>query len=216
MTDSRMDLAPFFKAGEQVVLREWFGGAVFSARPEIVVQNTADLLALYIPAGTQWKQPGRSSGGRVAIPGLLTGDWALFDAVWTGSDCLRLTIPGAPYSVLVFWTEDHTAVSRWYINLEEPLHRTAVGFDFLDTILDINVAPDLSEWHWKDQDELEDAVAYGLFTPEKARRIAAYGRKALDLLCSGSSPFTPWATWKPNPNWPIPELRPGWDVHPTR
>ena len=213
MSGRDMNLLPFFKAGEQVVLRDIFRGGVFSARPEIVVQDTADLLALYMPAGTGWKQPGRSGGGRVAIQGLLAGDWALFDAVqWAGSDCLRLTIPGAPYSVLVFWTGDHTAVSLWYINLEEPLHRTAIGFDFLDNILDSNVVPDLSEWHWKDEDELQDAVTCGLFTPEKARQITADGRKAVEFLCSGRSPFTRWASWKPDPDWPIPELRPGWDV----
>ena len=31
--------------------------------------------------------------------------------------------------------------------------RTPIGFDYLDRLLDIEIAPDLSRWKWKDEDE---------------------------------------------------------------
>ena len=55
------------------------------------------------------------------------------------------------------------------MNLEEPLKRTAIGFDYLDQLLDIEIAVDLSSWKWKDEDELEEAVARGDYDARRMR-----------------------------------------------
>ena len=101
-----------------------------------------------------WKQPTKRGGTRVSPEAAVTGNWKLTDAVWRGViGTLRLTIPGEAYSVLAFW-HDVGALDIWYINLEEPLALTLLGFDFLDRFLDVKVNSDLSGFYWKDEAEL--------------------------------------------------------------
>jgi hypothetical protein len=48
------------------------------------------------------------------------------------------------------------------VNLAAPCRRTAIGFDTVDHILDIEVNDDLSDWSWKNENELAWAVERGL------------------------------------------------------
>jgi predicted RNA-binding protein associated with RNAse of E/G family len=95
--------------------------------------------------------------------------------------------------------------------LEDPLHCTALGFDFLDQFLDIIVKPDLSGWHWKDEDELAEAVELGLISKERAAAMRAEGEKVALWIQSGKSPFNGWEKWRPDPAWKAPVLPEGWD-----
>jgi hypothetical protein len=95
--------------------------------------------------------------------------------------------------------------------LEDPLQRTARGFDYVDQILDIVVAPDLKTWRWKDEDELEEAIALGLILPERARSMRAEGENVVRMLQSGKSIFNGWENWRPDPSWPVPTLPEDWD-----
>ncbi|MFE1383538.1 DUF402 domain-containing protein [Streptomyces sp. NPDC058740] len=42
---------------------------------------------------------------------------------------------------------------NWYVNFEHPTRRTEDGFDTFDLTVDLVVAPDLTHWEWKDEDE---------------------------------------------------------------
>ncbi len=99
----------------------------------------------------------------------------------------------------------------WYINLEEPLRRTAMGFEYLDQFLDVIVKPDLSGWRWKDEDELEEAIALGLISRGKASAMRVEGEKVAVWIQSGKSPFNGWEKWRPDPSWKAPVLPDGWD-----
>lgn len=202
----------FFKKGDRVVIREIWQGRVWSARPIIVEQDTPELLALYLPSGTPYKQPRTLDGEDVTPLTRVQGKWLLVDNVWPEEgEYLRLVIPGEPYSVLYFWLEKHNIHRDWYINLEDPLYRTSIGFDFMDQLLDIIVKPDLSGWHWKDEDEFQEAQELGLISPEKARVMRVEGEKVVEMLLSGKSVFNGWEHWKPDPAWKIPTLPEGWD-----
>ena len=101
---------------------------------------------------------------------------------------------------------------KWYVNLEDPLTHSAVGFDYLDQFLDIEIAPDLSAWNWKDEDELEDAVANGLMTPQRADLMRAEGIRVIETLDKKAPPFDEqWHLWRPDPQWESPGLPDGWD-----
>jgi hypothetical protein len=200
-----------FKPGQTVLIREIWQGKVWTARPMVLVQDTVEMLALYWVPGTLWKRCRNHQGGEVTAFDRKIQNWELHDAIWEGEGTLRLSVPGAKYSVLIFRNTDKT-VSNWYINLEYPLTRTDRGFDYMDQILDIIVEPDLKTWYWKDEDEFQEAQELGLISPQEARALRAEGEKALKLLQSGKSIFNGWEHWKPDPSWKVPVLPDGWDV----
>jgi len=100
---------------------------------------------------------------------------------------------------------------NWYVNLQEPLRRTPVGFDALDLKLDVIVDLDGS-WRWKDEDELAEAIARGLLPERDRARLRAEGERAVRHIAEREPPFDrDWTTWRPDPAWPVPSLPEGWD-----
>jgi hypothetical protein len=201
-----------FTPGQPVLVREIWQGKIWTARPEIVVQDTPELLVLYKARGTHWKQAISPVGTEPPVQSRKSGQWRLSDTVWNVAGNLRLNIPGSYYSVLAFWNDSHESLSCWYINLEYPFTRTDKGFDYTDMLLDIIVEPDLKHWRWKDEDEFQHSLDIGLISPPEAKMFRAVGEKSLKLLQAGKSIFNAWEHWQPNPSWCVPILPGGWDV----
>ena len=198
----------YWQPGDHIVLREIWRGRIWSGRPYTVAADTSERLVIYMAAGSHWMRPVHQDGS--AIHGR-EPDWTLDEAIWP-IEALRIVEPGRHHSVLLLWTEGFGEFLRWYVNLEEPLTRSAIGFDYLDQLLDIEIAPDLSAWHWKDEDELEDAIGSGLITLQKAELIRAEGNRVIEALETGQPPFDePWDTWRPDPRWHSPALFTGWN-----
>ena len=107
----------------------------------------------------------------------------------------------------MLWDGKGCEFAGWYVNLQEPLRRSPLGFETDDLVLDIRIQPDRS-WAWKDEDELEEAVRLGRFTEDEAQAIRAEGERVLE-----ERPWpTGWEDWRPGPGWPLPRLPEGWDV----
>src|SRR3990170_92281 len=121
-----------------------------------------------------------------------------------------MKIPVANYSMEIYYNATDGSRRSWYINLEDPFRRTALGFDFLDQMLDIVASPDLSSWRRKDEDEFEEAVRIGVISPARANALRSEGEKAIAWLQSGKSPFNGWEKWRPDPSWAVPVLPKGW------
>jgi hypothetical protein len=195
-----------------VVVRSVWHGHVSSAHPFRVVDDSEDALALYIPPGAVFKRPLLPGGEHARIP---HRNWlpAHQDEVWRGGGVLRLAMSGAEHSVWGFLDDGHEAVLAWYVNLEAASVRTRLGFDTRDHMLDMWVRPDLSSWRWKDEDELAEAVAAGVVTPEEAAAFRAEGERAVALMEAGAHLVNrDWRQWLPDPAWAVPVLPPGWDV----
>ena len=199
-----------FQPMQTVLVREIWQGQVWTARPMILVQD-ADLIVLYWVPGTSWMRARSHQDGEVSVVDRKMHNWKLHNDIWRGAGALRLSIPGAKYSVLIFCNVDGT-LSNWYINLEYPLKRTKHGFDYIDMILDIIIESDLKTWRWKDEEEFQDAQNLGLISPKEAKMFRTEGLKALKLLQSAKSGFNGWEHWKPDPSWKIPILPEGWDT----
>lgn len=140
---------------------------------------------------------------------LIHADWVHVDHVWEVSS-LWVLRPEEWHAVWVSWlpTGDHLG---WYINLQRPFTRTAIGFESMDLMLDVVVYPD-GTWRWKDADEFEQIVHRQILDSGAARRIRDEADTALRRLAAGHEPFTPeWTHWRPEPSWSVPELSPGWD-----
>ena len=75
------------------------------------------------------------------------------ECTWKRTDVLLL-LPGksGTYSM---WETGTKNLDCWYVNLQEPIRHTPIGFDTMDHTLDIVIYPDMSEWKWKDEDEFE-------------------------------------------------------------
>jgi len=185
------------------VLRYLRFGKVRHASPHYLVHEDPDVVILWLPLGTRMKRP--VSDGR-PIRGQADREWELYDHVWHTSGDLALIPWGRAHSLHLLWN-DAGEFSGWYVNVQEPLRRTPVGFETDDLILDIRVEPD-GTWAWKDEDELEEAVRLGRFTDEEACAIRAEGERVLK-----ERPWpTGWEGWRPDPSWSLPELPEGWDV----
>jgi uncharacterized protein len=207
-----------YASGDVIVLREIWEGKIWTTRPVIVVRDEADLIALHIAAGTCWKHHYGQNGDHITAEERKKGSWRLGDAVWNRDHgYLKLAIPGESYSVLLFWNGGYDQLRCWYINLEDPdrpMHRTDMGFDCTDQVLDVIIEPDLKAWRWEDEDELAETVEAGLIPPAKALLLYSKGEEVRDLLMSGRSIFNGWEGWRPDPAWRTPVLPDGWDIVP--
>jgi predicted RNA-binding protein associated with RNAse of E/G family len=195
-----------FEAGTPVALRDVWEGSVWAARAALVVEDTPDQVMLYIPVGTRWFAPVRK-GRRLKIQ---QPDFELAELRNDDLHVLSFAWPDTFAAVLLEFRPDWSPL-RWYVNLEEPLRRSAIGFDTLDHKLDVILELDGS-WWWKDEDELAEAIRRGVIPAEREARLRTAAERAVQRIVERDPPFDrDWTTWRPDPAWPIPELPGGWE-----
>ena len=200
-------------SGDRIVLREIWQGRVWSARPVTVVLTSADWIALYLAEGTGWQQPRTLDGQPVTPLTRWEGKWCLREHVHSLGSNLLLVPRDAPYSIQLMWSSSWDEFQGWYINLQDPLEPSSIGFDYMDQLLDMVVTPDLSGWRWKDEDEFEEAQSLGLISSEKADYLRSAGLEALELIRNRRRPLDhPWEDWRPDPTSAIPVLKHGWEI----
>jgi len=207
-----------WEPGDEVVLRyitrQERPGMSWPAR---IVEDRDDLLALFIPEGAttkQWRGVRDSMGQPVSRE--------LVDIPWR-RDTLRLMYPGADFSIWLSWRRDGSEEGAegkrvfhgYYINMEEPYRRTEIGVDTNDHTLDVVVRPDLS-WEWKDDDQLTERAANGIYVPAFADHLRQRARLVLERLDARDNPFDgSWLDWTPDGRWAVPSLPDGWNDLPA-
>ena len=182
--------------------REVWRGKTWEGLIVFVVDDAPDLL-VYLPEGSPFGFPeGDWPGGRHPWHGR---------GGWEGHGVLMLQRPGESYAVWHFWHGRGT-FNGWYLNLQEPFRRTAVGYDTQDLELDIWVSVDGS-WSFKDADLMEERIADGRFTREQVTEIFAEGDRIAAMLDAGERWWAEaWSRWEPPAGWIAPPLPEGWDV----
>jgi hypothetical protein len=199
-----------FRRGDAVVVREVWHGHVFEARPMTVVQDDPDQAMFFLPGGVRCGLPVGDDGGELRLP---DRPWHLEVRPRGDQPIVSFAWPDTPYSVLRWAAEDERRV--WYVNLQDPLERTPIGFDTVDHALDVVIELDRSSWRWKDEEELAEAVRDGLFSEAHAADFYAWGARAVDRIMSSEAPFDrDWDDWEPDSIWRVPELPDGWDTDP--
>ncbi len=198
----------YWSAGQNVTLRG-VGIKVFWAFPTIVVKDESDLIVLYMPAGVL----GRNVAHKPTPEELFfLTELKVVEFTWKRTDVLMLIVPGEAFSTYIMWETGTRSIDCWYVNLQEPIKRTCIGFDTLDHTLDVVISPDMSEWKWKDDDELAAAQKVGFYSSAQAREFWTEGEKAVRLITSERrSLYEEWKNWQANPQWKIPKLSPLWD-----
>ena len=198
--------------GEAVVLRYiTVDGRIEICWPCRVVEDSSDLVALYIAAGTRYKAGPKLTAAekrRAPRPPLPADEY-----LWR-TDTLRMIPPGQSHSVSLSWDTagQHRRLLKYFINMEQPVRRTAVGFDTQDLTIDIEVTPELT-WSWRDEQELANHVAEGLYSAALASAARAEGERAVEALVRGEHVCRRrWAEWRPPAAWQIPPFVDGWDT----
>ena len=180
--------------------RPWLGAMVF------VVEDRPDLLATYLP--------------EEATFGFPDGDWPgptgrhpwHGRGAWEGHGVLMLQRPWESYAVWHFWNGPERAFAGWYLNLQEPFRRTAVGYDTQDLELDVWM-PSRGGWSFKDEDLLEVRVREGRFTQDEVASIRALGDEIGAMLDQSEQWWdASWSKWRPDPSWRGPTLPAGWET----
>ena len=183
-----------FPPGDVVVRREILRGEVWFGYPTVCVVDTADLLALYLPPGTEFGfpsvVPSRAGGTRGRLAGR---------SGWYGHGKLMLQRPGEAHSVDVFWTGPERAFAGWYFNLQDPFRRTPIGVDTLDHELDLWWAAGRRPVRLKDVELFAQRLVEGRY-PGMAEAIRAEGDRIAELLDRGRRWWdVGWANWRPDP-----------------
>ena len=186
-----------WQPGDQIALRFTWIGELSWVSPVTVVEDSSELIALYLAMDTPIKRPVGDDGQ--PIPRFQIAErpdeepLRLGDARWTGSSVLWLARPGDAHAIGVFWSGAEREFEGWYANLQAPLQRTAIGFDTSDHVLDVTIAPDRT-WQWKDEDEFAIVQQRGLILPPAARAIRAEGERVIAAVNANQSPFNAgWA-----------------------
>ena len=161
-------MAHRFNTGDPVALREIWDGRVFAARPAIVVEDSLERSVFYVPPVIHCLQARSADGAEVRIP---SREWRLQDVEWHHHRILSFAFADTPYAILASWEPGSDTFRGWYVNLQTPLARTDVGFDTREHVLDVLVPADRSSWTWKDEDELDEAVARGTVQLDGSRTL---------------------------------------------
>ncbi len=208
---------PFWSAGTQITWREGAGplgtgplvvdpSVPHFASPVTVVRDDASGLVVWLPIGTPVLRAARSDGlGKRDDPcSLFTAPLVASRGVHEVHDQLRIAPAGRPWSVWLFFTSGEFV--GWYVNLERPHVRAGCAVLTSDHVLDVVVSRDRTV-RLKDEDELELAVAQGVFTAAQAAAIIADAAAVMSVVDAWGSPFCDgWESFLPDPAWPIPSL----------
>jgi hypothetical protein len=194
-------------APRSIVWRHIFRGRLRWAIPSLLIDESPDQVISLLPPGTVCKAP-VAYGREGYVQQLLQPFEEIGDYVWHTRRSLMLAQRDAAHTLSLHWDHASGAFLGWYVNLQEPMRPTRIGYDTFDQMLDIWIEPDLT-WRWKDWDELVEAEEVGLFTRYEAEAIRAEGQRVIDSLDTLLP--TGWENWNPDPTWPLPRLPEGWD-----
>ena len=185
-----------------VVFRSVFRGRLLYGAPGWLLEETTKHIVTALVPGAQTLQLVTPRANVMRDVAACREQTAIVP--WHTNRVVWLTPFNAAHAIGHFWNDASDKFAGYYINLQAPLRRTAIGYDSFDHVLDIVVAPDRT-WRWKDEDEFEEAIQLGLFTPDQAAEIRAEGERVIASL-PGLLP-TGWEHWRPPAHWSVSTLR---------
>jgi hypothetical protein len=210
-----------FDVGESVVRRDVYRGRVWSEQALRVVEDSCAALVTACCPGAEALWPslyakaragGDPSARTEAFDAMATGEWDLVPGVWQDTDLLLWKPPAAWFSINAFFVPNGSGGHRlrnWYVNFEHPTRRTDGGFDTFDLTVDQDIAPDLTDWRWKDEDEYAHVRRLGIVSDVEHQAVDLARAQVLGMLEDRAEPFADadrWASWRWDAAWPMPCL----------
>ena len=129
------------------------------------------------------------------------GPWEM-ETIVRDRPVLSFAFPETAYAVLLSWTSDWL-FRGYYVNIQSPLRfAERDAFEYTDWFLDVRIPPGRDTYEWKDEHELDEAVARGLLTEAEAFNVRRAGERAIEHVLMHEPPFDlDWASWRPDPAW---------------
>ena len=192
--------------GDVVVYREIWAGEVMTALPMRLIDQTEDAVVLYLAPETNFQAARAPDGGRVRD----LDNWVSVPRTWTGGSLVRVLQRDHWYAVDLEYDAERVFVG-YYVNFQEPLRSTALGFDTVDLVLDLVIDPSGQGW-MKDEDDFANAVAAGHIDARTAELLRAEAARLLRVVERDGSPIQAqeWLAWRPPSDWDAPTLLDGW------
>lgn len=189
--------------GSELVVRDVWKGRVWDAVAVVVVHHDDDWLVDHQAVGSVLL--GRTCRGRAKLDALEQLEWSVAPTV--------VTEPGINFyrrdgwsRIGMAWSSDYAEFRGWYVNLQQPLRPSRLGFDTMDLILDVRISPS-GKWAWKDEDDFHEAIDRDILGREVDAILRGEVEQVLRLLGAAQGPFDPrWQEWRPPVGMPIPTL----------
>ena len=204
---------PQWQPGDTLIIRNIArsDGTVTTAIPAIAISDTSELLALYVPAGTSYKNnwvvppAKRVESAANVIPSAQR----IYHDRLMQNDSIRLYLTGFGFSVGLSF-DASGSFTGWYGNIEAPFVRTPLGIDTHDLALDVVATAD-GQWRWKDEDEFRRRLEVGIDSPPQHERIRQAGWEFIERLEQMRWPFNGgWQHWRAPLDWQRRLLPQGW------
>jgi protein associated with RNAse G/E len=202
-----------FAPGSTAVRRDVLHGRVWTAAPHRVLADSGSTIVLACWPGLRmlapttwihWLRTGDDDVRKQAIPNLAAGRWDVDHWTWRDTTLVSEFPPDQHFSVHRFLTG---GPAPWYVNFELPYRRTPIGIDTFDLLLDLVVAPDLSGYTWKDEDEYAHGRRIGLIDDATHAEVEKARDQVLALVATATGPFAhDRSDFAADPAWPAPVL----------
>lgn len=203
-----------WNSGDHIVPEMKGNGLPFRVFPATVVSDSADLLAFYIRANTLYLR--LVTADEHDLPRIIDVDEIhrmpkrLVRRSFGERHRLVVATPSEAYAVDTNWTEPGWNHVEWYVNMQTPFVRTALGFRTTDQVLDIVVQPDRS-WKLKDVDEMAASVVSGRLTSHEGATVRGEAERVIRDIEAWQWPFNAkYEEWRPPQEWTIPTIPAEW------
>lgn len=190
MSDEQLDI---------VVKRSIHHGRIWSAHPQLILNDTDDELTTLGVPGTVCHVPSNKHEMSAVRQSFQSGEWELEQRTWRQFIAVVRNRPGRYFNVMHLFEPTTGEFLSWCVNFERPIvrHDDGLVVDTLSMWLDLIVLPD-GKTFWKDTDHWNWAADNGLFSKAEVNRVEQLREELLDHAANGSGPFDgTWTEWAP-------------------
>jgi hypothetical protein len=194
--------------GTTVLHRNVYRDEVWFAAPVRVIEDDDDGVVTWLAPGTSCRAADIGGLRRNVVPTMAAGGWGFREHTWFGWGQLLFWPTDCSHSVWPMHDAATGELTCWYLNLQAPVARRRDRLDTLDLFLDVLVDADLGAWRWKDEGELEEALAAGIVEDHTVARLRVEGERLTERLPTIAAR---WGGWIPEAEWLPVALPDDWD-----